>query len=98
MKPGERRLREREMKNLPLYWVAVLATLTACTSGVPYRNGDYRAIPSCEKTYGAYDAALLSVAAPPERRARRLRLDTRPEIHFTDSLARSATMGSGSWR
>ncbi|HYU70498.1 MAG TPA: hypothetical protein VEL09_14330 [Burkholderiales bacterium] len=53
------------MKNPPLYRVAVLAALTACTSGVPYRNGDYGAIPSCEKTYGAYDAALLSVAAPP---------------------------------
>lgn len=53
------------MKNLSLLWIAVLTALTACTSGVPYRNGDYKALAECAKRYSDYDAALVSVAEPP---------------------------------
>jgi len=52
------------MKTLSWCWIAALAALTGCTSGVPYRNGVYAALPSCEKVYGEYDAALSSNAAP----------------------------------
>jgi hypothetical protein len=35
----------------------VLAALTACTSGVPYRNGEYAEL-DCTKIYSDYDATL----------------------------------------
>lgn len=51
------------MKNLSLCWPVVLAALTACTSGVPYRNGEYAEL-DCAKIYGDYDAALSQGMAP----------------------------------
>jgi len=51
------------MKNLPLCWPAVLAALTACTSGVPYRNGEYAEL-DCTKIYSDYGATLSQGTTP----------------------------------
>ena len=51
------------MKSLFWYWPVVLVSLAACTSGVPYRNGEYAEL-DCAKIYGDYDATLAQGATP----------------------------------
>jgi hypothetical protein len=46
------------MKKLLLIYIAAFAVLTACTSDVPYRNGEYTVIPNCKDVYYKYDTTL----------------------------------------
>lgn len=46
------------MKHSLWCWLSVFVLLTACTYGVPYRNGEYAEIDSCAKVYNDYDNKL----------------------------------------
>ena len=52
------------MKFSRLCWIPVLGALTACTSLVPYRNGDYALLDSCASTYKDYDSQILQGQTP----------------------------------
>jgi pimeloyl-ACP methyl ester carboxylesterase len=56
--------KEENMKTSIPLWCAILAALAGCTFSVPYRNGNYIADASCEKSYGDYDATLVSDSEP----------------------------------
>jgi pimeloyl-ACP methyl ester carboxylesterase len=52
------------MRRLLLLWCAAPVLLVGCTSGIPYRAGEYVTDASCKTFYDDYDATLLQDQEP----------------------------------